>query len=133
MLTEDPISLAREYHRVDQEIEANKKQKTQLEKEKMELSSKLVAAMEETGLNRFSDAETGCVFKPVIDFNVSVKNQSEFFDWLRATDQADVIKTVESVHHMTRDRIVKDHLEQTGQNAPGVEVSTFTKISMRKE
>lgn len=59
----------------------------------------------------------------------SVKDKEELYKYLRENDQGHVIKTVESVHHMTLLALNNDYNEQFGRDLPGCK--SFQKLSVR--
>lgn len=126
--------LAKDYKELQRLININKMEKTELEEKKAALETLLVDTMDNEGLENFR-TEDG-MFYQYGDVNVSFgpKEESEgnkalFYAWLREHDLQDVIKTVESVHHMTVKTIVKDH----GVALPGIVKADFiTKIGVRK-
>lgn len=104
--------------------------KTQAEIAKNAAMNDLIKAMDEAGITSFKDAELAKSFSIANDISVKKTDESLAFQWIKENGFQDAIK--ETIHPSTFKSIVKQHLEETGLNVPGIEVSTYQRINTRK-
>ena len=104
--------------------------KTEAEKNKQRVTVELIKLMEAESLSSFKDSALGKTFSITQDLNIKKVDEDAIIAWIKESGNQDVIK--ETIHPSTFKALVKHHLVETGTNVPGVEVSTFQRISSRK-
>lgn len=104
--------------------------KTEAEKNKQRVTAELIKLMEAESLSSFKDSVLGKTFSITQDLNIKKVDENAIIAWIKESGNQDVIK--ETIHPSTFKALVKHHLVETGTNVPGVEVSTFQRISSRK-
>lgn len=93
-----------------------------------EAEGALIEAMRATGITSFKTG--GVVYTRTTKLNVKKTDEHALFDWLRSTGWDGVIK--ETVHPATLGKVVRETLEAEGHLPPGVEVSEWDVLSIRK-
>ena len=88
----------------------------------------LVEAMEEQDLQNFTDNELGTFYLRA-DVYARVENEPLFFNFLENKGMSDLIKR--TVHASRLKVIVKEYLEEMGQEVPGIKSHFVTKIGVR--
>lgn len=104
--------------------------KTEAEKNKQRVTAELIKLMEAESLSSFKDSALGKTFSITQDLNIKKVDEDAIIAWIKESGNQDVLK--ETIHPSTFKALVKHHLVETGTNVPGVEVSTFQRISSRK-
>lgn len=122
------FTLSREFYELDEELTKNEFRNSEIEKRKKAISGRLVEIMTEESISSFRDPEIEKTFSIDDVFNATVRDEDAFFNWLEQTGQDGAIKR--TIHASTRKSIVKEFVEKTGQEVPGVETSVYTRVKM---
>lgn len=119
--------LADSYYQLKQMKKHFEDKKKAIQAQLDEVERELVTEMEDEELENFKS--NGRLFYMRPEVYVSIDNSDELFKYLRDTGHGECIK--ETVHNSTLKAIVKEELEKSGAEVPGVKTHFTTKIGLR--
>jgi len=88
----------------------------------------VIEQMREAGFDAIKQHNTS--FSVTNKLIASRTDDEALFDWLEENGYGAVIKR--TVHHMTLNKVVRESLEEEGEQPPGVEVNFFDVLAIRK-
>jgi predicted nuclease with TOPRIM domain len=124
--------LAKELYDVRAEKEQLEDRLKQLNGRKEELEKQIIPQlMEDMEQSKVTVVGIGTIYlKPELNCYVKKEVEQEFFDWLRANNQGDIIK--ETVHHGTLKSWAKEQLENGAPLPPQMESHQFMQAVLRR-
>ena len=129
-MTEDRKTLCEQYVNLKQKRDMLKDDAAAMYHVMKGIESKILEDMEEEDMSLFRDSELGKTFYQITETNVKMTDKQAYYDWLSENGMAESI--INAISAQNQKSLVKEQIEKTGKDIPGVEVSYHTKLGMRK-